>query len=133
MLECTTEVNYRIKRTQDPVSLFKVVHFVNIKLYQHRHPEVDVHRRNPKGERGSPGKEGEVVLESPEGSGTICLDDLIEDRDVHELPDFCLPIPEPVATGCQVIQDPDYDGILKADDHQPETTLRTANEVKDID
>ena len=45
------------------------------------------------------------MFESPEGSGIICRDDLSEDRDVDELPDFCLPIPEPVATGHQVIQD----------------------------
>ena len=48
-------------------------------------------RRNPSGERGNSGKEGEDVLESPEGRGTICLDDLSEERDVDELPDFCFP------------------------------------------
>ena len=46
MLERTAEVNYRIKRPQDPVSCYKVVHFDNLKLYQRRNPEMDVSRRN---------------------------------------------------------------------------------------
>ena len=46
MLERTAEVNYRIKRPQDPVSCYKVVHFDNLKLCQRRKPEMDVSRRN---------------------------------------------------------------------------------------
>ena len=133
VLERTTEVNYHIKRPQDPVSRSKVVHFDNLKLYQCGNPEKDVSRRNQTGNRGHLEKEREDVLESPEGSGIICRDDLGEDRDVDELPDFCLPIPEPVGTGHYVIQDPENDGTCKVDDNQPDTNLQTANGVEDID
>ena len=50
----------------------------------------------------------------------ICRYDLSEDRDVNELPDFCLPVLEPLATGYQVILDTENDGPHKVDDnHQP--------------
>ena len=133
MLECTTEVNYRIKRPQDPVSRSKVVHFDNLKLYQCGNQEKDVSQRDQTGNRGCLEKEREDVLESPEGSGIICRDDLSEDRDVDELPDFCLPIPEPVGTGHYIIQDPENDGTRKVVDNQPNTNLQTANGVEDID
>lgn len=73
------------------------------------------------------------MLESPEGSDIICRDDLSEDRDLDELPDFCLPIAEPVGTGHHVMQDPEKDGTRKVDDNQPDTHLQTANGVEDID
>ncbi|XP_068691564.1 uncharacterized protein [Montipora foliosa] len=129
VLERTTEVNYRIKRPRDPVSRSKVVHFDNLKLYQRGNPEKDVSRRNQTGNRGRLEKEREDVLESPEGSGTICRDDLSEDRDVDEPPDFCLSIPEPVGTEHHVIQDAENSGTRKVDDNQPDTH----NGVKDID
>lgn len=133
VLECTTEVNYRIKKLQDPPSHSKVVHFDNLKLYQQRNPEMNVRRRKQTGIQGSLEKEREDVLESPEGRGIICRDDLSEDRDIDELPDFCLPIPTPVETGHQVILDPENDGTHKVDDNQPNTNLPTANGVEDID
>ena len=74
VLERTTEVNYRIKKPQDPLSRSKVVHFDNLKLYQRRNPEMNVRRRKPNGIQGNLEKEGEDVLESPEGSGIICKD-----------------------------------------------------------
>ena len=129
VLERTTEVNYRIKRPRDPVSRSKVVHFDNLKLYQRGNPEKNVSRRNQTGNRGRLEKEREDVLESPEGSGTICRDDLSEDRDVDEPPDFCLPIPEPVGTEHHVIQDAENSGTRKVDDNQPDTH----NGVEDID
>ena len=129
VLESTTEVNYRIKRPRDPVSRSKVVRFDNLKLYQRGNPEKDVSRKNQTGNRGRLEKEREDVLESPEGSGTICRDDLSEDRDVDEPPDFCLPIPEPVGTEHHVIQDAENSGTRKVDDKQP----YTHNGVEDID
>ena len=65
-------VEHRIKRPRDPVSRSKVVHFDKLKLYQRGNPEKDVSRRNQTGNRGRLEKEREDVLESPEGSGTIC-------------------------------------------------------------
>ena len=95
---------------------------------------MNVRRRKLNGIQGSLEKEGEDVLESPEGSGIICRDDLSEDRDVDELPDFCLPIPGPLATGHQVILDPENDGPHKVDDnHQANTNLPMANGMEDID
>ena len=69
------------------------------------------------------------MLESPEGSGTICRDDLSEDKDVDGPPDFCLPIPEPVRTEHHVIQHAENSGTRKVDDNQPDTH----NGVEDID
>ena len=151
VLARTTEVNYRIKRPHDPVSRSKVVHFDNLKLYQRRQPEVQVSQKNQSGcERGNKEKERGTVLKSLERRGTNCGDDLSEDRDEDELPDFCLPIPEPVVTGQQAIQDPEYngsrkvdvstanevgnlDGTHQSDDHQPEGISPPGSQVGDVD
>lgn len=60
-------------------------------------PGKAVSRRNQTGNGGNLEKEREDVLKSLEGSGIICRDDVSEDRDEGEFPDFCFPIPEPVA------------------------------------
>ena len=95
MLERATEVNNLIKRPQDLVSRSMVVHFIST----YKSLEMDVSLRNQIRNRGSLMKESGGVLEFAEGSGIICRDGFSEDRDVDEIPDFCLPIPEPVTTG----------------------------------
>ena len=78
---------------------------------------MDVSRRNQIGNQGSLESKRE---ESPEECGIICRDGLSKYRDVDDLPDLCLLIPEPVATEYQVIQDPENDVTRKVDDNQPE-------------
>lgn len=122
VLERTTEVNYRIKMPPDALSRTKVVHFDNLKLYKRKHSERDVSRPGQSEEQGSLGDRGEDALKPPEGRGSIYEDDPLEiESDEDELPDFRLPILDPVVPSHnQVIPNPEYDGTCKGDDHQPE-------------